>query len=248
MTTFRAGKLSAVMLDKIDASTFLNSADWVNTLATAETSHMGSQGKEFITGLTSGSVNLTGMYDATSSLQIGVTSADQVMDNLIGLINNFPVTLYFDGGVAVGRRCQIAVGKATSYTPTSPVSGVQTIKLGTEISGPLNDGYCISTGLAQTTTTPVLSGSVDNTAATQNGLTASVHVVANTWTGTTSVKVQHSVDNSVWVDLVTQVVPAATQVGYILTVSGTINRYVRSSVTPATGAGSVNVIVAFARN
>lgn len=248
--TFRAGKFSAVAINNIDGSPFLNSADWSSMLGTAETTHLGSSHKEFIPGVEDGTCNLSGMYDYAnhSNPTAEAVSGDIVLNNLIGLVNDFPVTLMFDGGWASGRRAQIFIGKATTYNPASPVAGVVSAKVAIQQNGRLNDAFCLSAAAPLTTTTPYIGSSVDGIAASLNGGLATVHVTANTWTGTTSVKVQHSTDNSVWTDLLTQVVPAATQAGYILTAAGTINRYVRANITPAAGSGSVSVVVAFARN
>lgn len=250
--TFRAGKLSAVAIDKLNASPFLNSADWTSALGTAEVTHMGSQGKEFIAGLSDGSVTMAGMFDALNTVQNPTgLSADAFFDSMIGAVNDYPITLFFDGGYAVGRRCQIVIGKSTSYDTSSPVGGVTAIKYGAQVNGRSNDGFCLTDGVALTTAAAANYGSVDNgtlVTSTPNGLTGTIHVFANTWTGTTSVKIQHSTDNSVWVDFATQTVPAATQAGYIINASGTLNRYVRAQITPATGSGSISVLVAFARN
>jgi hypothetical protein len=55
------------------------------------------------------------------------------------------------------------------------------------------------------------------------------------------------VDNSVWVDLITQVVPITTAAGYIASVAGTVNRYIRAQLITNAGSGSIRVIAAFAR-
>lgn len=250
--SFRAGKFSAVAVNNIDASPFLNSADFSTVLGTGETTHFGSQHKEFIPGLNDGTANLAGMYDWAShtNLPAEAVSGDVILSNLIGLVTDFPVTMLFDGGWHAGRRAQIIIGKATNYTPSSPVAGVVSAKVAIQMNGRPNDGFCLSDSAPLTTTTPYLGASVDAGAAgaTTAGGTATVHVTGNTWTGTTSVKVQHSTDNSVWTDLITQVVPAATQAGYILPVAGAVNRYIRANITPAAGSGAVSVVVAFARN
>jgi hypothetical protein len=159
------------------------------------------------------------------------------------------VTLFFDGGATVGRRCVLAGVIASNYVPGPPVGGAATLKLDLQVNGTLVDGYCLTPyNTPIVTATTVNNTAVDNTLSSAAGGIATIHTVANTWTGNTTVKVQHSVDNSVWVDLITQVVPASTATGYVLTVAGTVNRYTRAIVTTAAGTGSVNVLAAFARN
>lgn len=248
MATYRPGRLTAVAFDKIDASPYLNSSDWSSTLGTGEVTHYGSTAKEFIPGLSGSTLSLAGLFDGSSSL----TNAtfDSVADALGNPSADFPVTMFFDGGIAVGRRCAITKGIETDYTPSTPVANVASIKLGVITNGRPGDAFCLTPAGAITTATTVNNASVDNGAtigATQNGGLFVIHVTANTWSGTTTVKLQHSSDNSTWVDLSTQVVPATTQAAYTLPVAGTVNRYIRAQVVTAAGTGSVNVIAAFAR-
>lgn len=84
------------------------------------------------------------------------------------------------------------------------------------------------------------STSVDNGALSSNGGRVTIHVTAIT--GSATVKAQHSVDNSTWVDLVTftcTVIGAQTT-----TVTGTVNRYLRDSHTPGT---TITYVLAAAR-
>ena len=91
------------------------------------------------------------------------------------------------------------------------------------------------------------STSVDNGASSTNGGVASLHVTAVT--GTTpslTVKVQHSSDNSTFVDLIT--FTAANAAGsQRRTVSGTVNRYVRETHTLSGTSPNFTYAAAFAR-
>jgi hypothetical protein len=255
-TTFRAGKLAAVAVDKVDASLFLNSFDYSRTLSTAETTHFQSQAKEFIAGIADTTVNLAGMYDYANHLTAPAAepgSGDFILDALASQAADVPVVLFPDAGVNPGARCMIVLAKTTSYAPSAPIGGVVSVKVGFQCNGIPNDGYALSSYAALSTATTQNYASVDLgavPASTTAGGVATVHAVANSWTGSATVKVQHSVDNSVWVDLLTQVVPASTQAAYILPVAAgtTINRYVRAQITTAAGSGSIQTLVAFARS
>lgn len=247
MPTYRPGQMSAIMVDKMDASTYLNTSDWSSKLGTAEVSHYGSTGKEFIPGLMDASLSYGGMYDGT--LLANYPSLDQLEDSFASLATNYPVTMLFDGGVAVGRRCAIAAGIQTSYAISTPVANAASVKVNVAVNGRPGDGYCLTDGVAIATATTVNYTSQDAGAGggTTTGGIGAIHVVANTRTGTTTVKIQHSTDNSVWVDLVSQTVAIGTAIAYLNTVSGTVNRYLRAQVTTAAGTGSIRVIAAFAR-
>lgn len=247
MPTFRSGHLSYVAYDKLNASEFLNNSDWNYQLGTAETTHFKSVAKEFIPGLAEGNLSLAGMYDAASP----VSGVDAYLDSLTERLTEFPVTMFFDGGAFPGRRCFLASVLQSSYVPSSPVGGVVEVKVETVTTGRPKAGFCLTDETtAITTATTVNGATLDNAAATAAGALINIHVPANTWTGTTTVKLQHSTDNAVWVDVTgsTQVVPASTAAAYTLNVTGTVNRYVRAVSTTAAGSGSVRVLVAIARN
>lgn len=246
MPTYRPGRLTAVLVDKVDASQYLNASDWSSKINTAETTHYGSTAKEFTVGQAEASLSLGGMFDGWKTGDAGL-SFDEVSDGFMALTTNYPITMCFDGGVAVGRRCAITAAIQTNYTPSSPVANVASIKVTATCNGRPGDGYILSSGVPITTASTTNYTSVDNLVASSNGAMAALHITANTWTGTTTVKIQHSVDNSVWVDLITQVVPATTVIAYLPTVAGNVNRYLRAQVTTAAGSGSVTVTAAVAR-
>lgn len=252
MTTFRYGRTSAVALDKLDASLFINTAGYSTKLGNAEVTHFQSQAKEFVVGLAEGTLTLSGMFDATNSVtQPTVTSADATLDAMIPGTGPYPVTMAFDGGFAAGRRVLIATAFMANYTPGSALGGVANVKVDMTCTNRPMDGYALTAYAPITTAGAVTGAAVDNGAtagATANGLVWTVHVPANTWSVPTPVKIQHSTDNVTWVDLATQSVPATTQTAYTIAVAGTVNRYVRSLITTAAGTGAITVLSAFARN
>jgi hypothetical protein len=91
-----------------------------------------------------------------------------------------------------------------------------------------------------TVTTATNGTSVDNAASTANGMRANLHVTAVTGTGGT-VKVQHSSDNSTWVDFHT-FTAATAATSQTKTATGTVNRYLRSVITPVASSGLTCVV------
>ena len=72
----------------------------------------------------------------------------------------------------------------------------------------------------------------------------------NTRNGTVTMKIQHSTDNSTFVDLVTFTVVGSTtttQERIVVAAGTTVNRYLRAQSTVAGTTGSITPIVAFAR-
>ena len=66
--------------------------------------------------------------------------------------------------------------------------------------------------------------------------------------GNTTIKVQHSANDSSWADLITfTVVGASTKLGEIKAVTGTVNRYLRVTASTAGSSGSITFMVAATR-
>jgi hypothetical protein len=89
--------------------------------------------------------------------------------------------------------------------------------------------------------------SIDNLAATTKGGVGMIQISAVSGTTPTIVgKIQHSTDNSVWVDLIT--FSSANSVSaQVASVSGTVNRYVRAQYTIAGTSPSFTFSMAFGR-
>lgn len=105
-------------------------------------------------------------------------------------------------------------------------------------SGAVEEGIILHIHQAETGAT--LNGTnVDNGASSANGASGYLQVSALALGGYTNavLKIQHSVDNSVWVDLISFVVVTAAPNAQRLTVAGTVNRHLRATLA-YTGAGA----------
>jgi hypothetical protein len=135
MTTFVHGKFSALSIGDAtqalyDVSAITNSSDVSRTIATGETTHFGSIGKEFIVGLTDGQLSMGGSFDATIDQKISAA-----MDAMAaGTIPNIPYQ-YSPAGTATGQPKYTGSMIITNYTVSSPVGGVVTVKLTGQITG-----------------------------------------------------------------------------------------------------------------
>ena len=107
-------------------------------------------------------------------------------------------------------------------------------------------GYTLqgAVSLAVTTT----GASLDNGAtapASTNGGHANLHVLVSSG-GAWVLKVQHSLDNSAWADLITFTSVGAAVGAEHKTVAGTVNRYTRALLTRT--SGSLTAVISFARS
>lgn len=252
--TFRHGKDTSVLLGPLDASIYLNNVDFPISVATADVTCFKAPGnaKSYIPGHMDATASLSGFYDG---------GVDTISPRLHGLADGLTTTYLTycpDGGAVVGRNAELAAIILTSIATSSPISSATTIKGDAQATG----GAYLGKVLNDTTIngSSVITGTtVDDGASSANGGAVHIHVTLNSRTAGNDVKVQHSTNGTVWVDLTgaQQTVPAGVTVdgthpfgqptAYRLEVAGTINRYVRALITPTAGSGSYIAVVALAR-
>jgi len=241
MPTFRHGKNTVVAINGFDATTFFNDATSTRMIDTAETTAFGSTAKTYIASLRDGTLSLKGMYDGSTG------AVDEVFAGIAGSTTDAVVTVGLEGST-VGTACHMVGAIETNYEVSAVVSDLVKISADFQGDGGLDSGKILQSGTISTATT-TLGTAVDNTTSSANGGVGHVHATANTRSGTTQLKIQHSTDNSTWVDLVTftGIATTITSGERIVLASGTtVNRYVRSNITTS-GTGSITTSIAFAR-
>lgn len=238
MPTFRHGKRTAVLMNGTDMSPYLNEATTTQDFETAETTTFGDLDKTYILGLADGTISTSGLFDGTAN------ASNAVLTGAIGQEDNTFTVL--PEGATAGYRSVIANGQLTSYEVTSPVGDVVAISAEIQADGGLLQGVALN-GLSVVSASGVTTG-IDNGSSTANGGLFNLHVTANNRDGSSVIKVQHSADNSTYVDLVTfSSVSASTTDGESITSTGTVNRYLRASHVPSGSSGSVTYHISAAR-
>jgi hypothetical protein len=236
---FIHGRNAAVLHGAYNLSSFLNDGSVATDSETAETTAFGNSAKTYISGLKDGTVSASGMFDGSAS------AIDEVLQASLGSDTLSPV-LFAMAGLTAGNRCRLLQAKTTSYEVSSPVGDVVSVSYDAQSDGGIDAGVILANG-AQTTSTN--SASIDNAASSTNGGLAQLHVTANSMNNNTVLKVQHSADNSTWVDLVTFTTVATTVTTSersVVSSATTVNRYLRATSTMS-GTGSITFTVAFAR-
>lgn len=240
MVEFRHGKLTEVVLHDFIASPYLKSASSGKTIEVADTTGFGQHAKTYITGQNDGSFSLGGMFDGSPE------AIDELFSSLTAQEAPYPAILFYDSGIHVGRSCRMAQVRQTSYDIESPVGDVVSLSVELQADRGLRNGFCLVDKPALTAS--MMYPGVNWRFSSPRGGRAYVSVPQNNRDTATTLTIQHSSDNAVWVDLATQVIPAGSTASYILETSGTVEQYVRANVQLATGTGSATVIVAYARN
>jgi len=221
----------------------------------AETSHFGLNSKTYIAGQNDATATINGLYDGTNAvgqpgqpLGSNAIFAAACAAESAGTAAGSVISMSAEG-ISVGSQAQLGLGKHTTYGISPVVSDVVKLTCNIQFTGGLSYGTWLL-GLTTAVTGTTNSTSRDDLASSLFGGRAHQHILSNTFNGATVGKIQHSVDNSVWVDLVTFTsVPATTVASEELVIApGTlINRYVRS-VTTISGTGAAVIPISFARN
>jgi hypothetical protein len=250
MPTFVHGKGTGVLLDQYNLSTFFNSADVAQSIDVAETTSFTASSKSYISGLQDATLSLSGLYSQDTG------GSDEVLQGILGSATTPLVTVAFEFGT-IGKRCVTGRVHETNYSISSPVADVSSVTADFNAStdAVANQTYGIYGGVMLTAGTSIAFGSLGNLASVDNGASSTagamgvLHVTANTIAGgATTIKVQHSADNSSWADLITfTAVSASTLTKQLSPVTGTVNRYVRATASTAGSSGSITFHIGFAR-
>lgn len=240
----KKGRNASVLVNEFDLSRYLKKvAPSVSVDILDATTYQPPGGhKEKLPGVSDGKISAEGFFQASD----GVTAdaIDDVFHDLKGSETQTVLTVSPEGASAVGKRCHLMLVDETSHTTEAVVDQLIMTQAEFESSSGVEPGVILHEVAAETTTGN--GASVDNAAASANGAVAHLHVTAASVSDTLDVIVQHSVDDSVWVDLITFAQKAAAGSERV-EVTGTVNRYARARRVIAGTAPSFSFAVAFAR-
>lgn len=226
------GRNAKILADQYDLSSFLQSSDVEASVALLPVTVYGDTANKTIPGLKDGTVSLQGFWDGAA------LASDVILSAALGSAGGEIFTIGAEG-LAIGSRLRQLLARQSNYRISQPHDGVVAIVASLQADGGIDAGISLHALTAETATGS--GASVDNAALSSNGGVAHLHVTAVTAVGgdTLDVKVQHSVDNSVWADLVTftQITTATTKERVVVAAGTTVNRYLRANWTKG-GAGS----------
>jgi hypothetical protein len=227
MPTFVHGSKAKVLANGYDLSTYFKSVASTSTVETSEVSTLGATSKAYIVGLDDGKLSVDGFYDPSTG------ASDAVLQGIIGTTSLWTCVMGVD---AVGARGYGASTIETSVATGADIGGAVSVKAEGQATGGV-DAITVLTPVSAVTATANGTAS-DNAVLTSNGAASYLHIVASTGASQTLVvKLQHSVDNSAWVDLATHTTVTTTaHIAERIAVTGTVNRYLRTLVT-ITGTG-----------
>lgn len=237
------GNQAQVMLDEFNLHQFARSFDLTPDTDIHDASVLGTTSRIKMPGLKHATANSEVFLDGTTA-----TGSYDILKGKYGAA--VPgVFSYAPLGFGIGNPAILIYASEVSFQPKSIVDDLSMMTMNAEAAEDAADfGVSLHSLTAETSSTD--STAVDNAAATLNGGVATIHLVtiAGTSTPTLTAKIQHSVDNVVWVDLVSFTALTAIGKQRVEVAAGTtVNRYLRT-VSTITGTNPVfNYTTSFAR-
>ncbi len=247
MPTFLHGKNTAVYIDEFDLTSYFTSTSTTVQTDLAETTSYAASAKTYIKGLRTGSVSASGLW---------AQDTDGSDEELQAILGSAALVTIREGSAAIGGSAVLARVNETTYSISNPVSDISAISCEFQCTpGTVSNlTFALAQGVQLTAGASIAHGSlgalssVDNAASSANGGAATLHVPTNTVNGNTTIKVQHSANDSSWADLISfTAVGSSAKTSEIKAVSGTVNRYLRVSASTAGSSGSITFMVAAAR-
>jgi hypothetical protein len=221
MPSFTHGKDALVLSNGYDVSGFLSSVTLAGEADVAEVSTLGNDDKAYIPGLRDATISVEGFYSGASG------QIDELLEARLGTTTTWTVVFTPDaeGALAYGVR---AVD--TSYEIGAEIGGAVSISAEGQVTEGREAARVLHPLVLETTSD--VGGGVDNTGSSPGGLAGYLHVTDVDGTlPTLDVKIQHSVDNSTWVDLATFTQVTTPNSYERVAVTGTVNRYLRVNFT-----------------
>lgn len=236
--TVAIGKSSRILANAYAVSGWIRSYTVGHSRALEDSTVISDLGARWTPTLLAGALKLDGNFDSAAGSLAQVADTARTVDD--GLL----VTVCPDA-TTIGQPLLTAVANVSGMDVASEAKGLVTVGVeGTPDDG-VDWGVSLHAHAAETVTGN--GASVDNLASTASGGIAVLHLTDFTGLTSITVKVQHSTNNSTWVDLPGAGFTLASAItSERLAVSGTVNRYLRTAWT-AVGTGSATFLVGFAR-
>lgn len=235
---FVHGTQTRLLFGAYALSCFANEAQVEQAVDVSESTVFCNDAKTYVPGLRDGNVTVGGLFDSDED------AIHDALKPLKGLHDPTPYS-YGPEGFALGKPVTLADLLKMSYSIPASVTSLAQVSMSGQADGGVDWGVSLADLTARTATAD--GDSVDQTESSPDGAVAHLHVVAASGTTPTlDVKVQHSSDDSVWVDLITfgQATGTTSERG---SATGTVNRYVRAIWTVGGTDPSFEFAVTFAR-
>lgn len=253
MAGFKHGINAVVLVGPYDYSAYLDQSDVDPSINNPTTTTYGANGvRRQVRGVKDAAVTFGGIQNTMTAASV---TEDASRNTVVG----FASTPYGAAsttamsicreGTTIGLPAELMSARHKAYKAGSPVDNVVRFTSEWESDGAGVD-FGVSLHAKGSVAASANGASVDNAAATTNGYVTHIHSAPPSGTLVTlDVKVQHSTDDAVWVDLAqfAQIDNAPDAVSERIEGTGTVNRYVRAIHVQAGTDDYFDFCVTFAR-
>lgn len=213
---------------------YLTSFSSSTTTETADSTDLTATAKNYVPGLSDSSISCSGLFEPLFNTPAVAA---------FGAAAGSPVSVA-PAGFAFGNPVLLVSGRETAYEVSGAVGAVVAASITIQGDGRFDAGVSLA-DLVEVSASA--NGSAHTSAAgTTNGGVGSIHVTA--CSGTLTVKIQHSTNNSTWSDLASfTAATAATSERITVAPGTTVNRYLRASWTLTGASAAATFTTSFAR-
>ena len=208
-----------------DLNTDVNSLSGVGyTKELLDTTALATTARTRIIGTNDSALTVNGWFDAGTGLSHALSTSNS------GKKPTADQEVIVALGTSRGDPTVCLTAKQASYDISrAPASAIATTVEYTEADGNGAEFGVLLTADKQTDSSAANSASVDNGASSSGGLSGYISAMSLA-SGTATVKIQHSTNDSAWSDLVS-FTAVTGQTAERISVTGTVNRYIRVATT-----------------
>lgn len=237
MSNAHHGRYAAILVNEFDLSNFLNKFNANRTAPELECTTFQDTARSYVADFADGETNLEGYF---SHDEADLDTAEDVFKAALGSSANRVVTICPEGSDVLGKRALLQDAVETKHMIDSPAAGLVMSNAG--FRGEVTHGVLLAHKTARTATGN--GTSVDNGAATYNGAVGHQHVFSRSGTSPTlDTKIQHSEDDSTFVDLITFAQKTAAGSERVKVTGLTAVAQVETATVTGPATASANVIV-----
>jgi hypothetical protein len=243
------GSQTGLLIDGRNMAPYFNEFSIEASQAMHDATVFGNSSRVKVPGLKDGKANGTGFFDPTTT----IGSFAVLKSNFTSQSPGSPspsIVAFAVAGFAVGNRVVMGYLDQAQFGVKTVIDGLEMVTFSGEAD---QDGvdYGVSLhALSAETSLPVTGTVVDNAAASTNGGVGMVHTTAIAGADPNVVyRIQHSTDNSSWVDLIvfTAITAAVTALRTEVAAGTAIRRYLRATATEGGTTTSITSMAGFAR-
>mgnify|MGYP001160947558 CR=1 FL=1 len=208
-----------------DLNTDVNSLSGVGyTQELLDTTALATTARTRIIGTNDSSLSVNGWFDAGTDLSHALWTSNS------GKKPTADQEVIVALGTSIGDPTVCITAKQATYDISrAPGSAIATTVEYTEADGNGAEFGVLLTAAKQTDSSAANTASVDNGASSAGGLSGFISAMSLA-SGTATVKIQHSTNDSAWSDLVS-FTAVTGQTAERISVTGTVNRYIRVATT-----------------